>query len=574
MSIKSFCNGVAAILLVATALFAPQQLFAAISDTPVPFDITSANDFIETIATDGEILYVGGAFSTINGTARQGFAAFDIETQELLPLDLELDGGVYSILLDGGTIYLGGDFTDVNNGTERRGLASFSTTTGIATAFDPHIEEGSVSALLLDGDILYAGGDFSCIGDFVESCDEVVRRNSLAAFDTTTGLLTDFDPSIEFTGEGGGQASVNAFEIYEDILYVGGSFDTVNGDVSRANLAGFDTTTATGTVEAIDFGAIDDNVVDLLVHSNLLYASGNFTTVNEATTRNGLAVFNLVDGFFSAGQSTSYDPDLTGGTPAKMYRDATDDTLYVVGFFDTVNGDVARSYMAAFDDDGVVTDFAPVFDDGIGEMVVDDEGNVYVAGSFTQAGGQAAGGIAYFEVFVDEDAPTVESLTPADNTADLNAVTFEEAVIVFNEAVELSGDEGPALGLYNAADDSEVENALVGEIDGDTVTLALQFPLDAGASYYILIDDGYFQDLAGNPFAGITASTTWNFSFAEEAEEVDDEEESSGGGGGSSSHRRSDSSAGNMRDPILLLMQELVGLLQQLLEQLIAERGQ
>lgn len=59
----------------------------------------------------------------------------------------------------------------------------------------------------------------------------------------------------------------------------------------------------------------------------------------------------------------------------------------------------------------------------------------------------------------------------------------------------------------------------------------------------------------------------------DEEEEDEDEEESSGGGGGGSSHRRPDSSAGNMRDPIVLLMTQLVELLQQLLEQLLAEQA-
>lgn len=452
---KTFFKQVALLLFV-LAFALPLHVFAALSSTPVIFDITPADGFLEALATDGETLYVGGTFTEIDGTARQGFAAFDIETQTLLPLDIEINGDVYALLLDGDTLYVGGDFSDVNNGTSRASLAAFDLNTGTATAFAP-VLDGSVSRMLLDNGILYVGGSFSCVGVYVESCDEVDPRNSLASFDVGTGEVTDFDPDIS--------GSVYALDIDGDTLYVGGDFTTVNGGTTRNYVASFDT--ATGTVTPFNVGGVNDTVTDLIITGNRLFMSGNFTTVNDDVVRNGVAVINVGDGFLADGQATPVDFNVEEGTAYRMYLD--EDTLYVVGPFTTVNGNVTRNSMAAFNTDtGIATSFNPNISGGINPMIVDGAGTVYIAGGFTEIGGEEAAGIAYFVDNGEED--------PGDD------------------------DEEPS-------DDDD-----------------------------------------------------------------DDDEPSSGGGGLTSSQRRDMGNTSGARD-ITYLMQQPIALLQQLLEQLIAERG-
>jgi hypothetical protein len=519
---------------------------------------------------DTEVL-VGGIPGGYDPVVRNNLAAVDIATGELTDFDPNVDGSVSALLLDGTTLYVGGNFTDVNNGTSRTGLAAFDVDTSVATAFDVPPVDGSIYTLLLDGDTLYVGGSFSCFGEFIESCGEATPRNNLAAVNVGTSELIDFDPDIN--------NSVFALELDGETLYVGGDFTSVNGGIENRNrLAGFSTTT--GIVTGLDFGDVNDSVTDLLLNGNTLYASGNFTTVNEGTTRNGFAAFQLVDGFLAAGQATPLDFDIQNGTAARMYLDG--EMMYVAGAFSLVNGDEPRSYMAAFDTDtGTASDFYPRFGNAINDMVVDDEGNIYVGGTFAVADrGVAALGLAYFEVEVDGDAPTIESLTPADNAVDVDAETLEEVVIVFNETVESTLDTECAVRFY---DDTDLSGATIFSdsdliaIDGDEVTVTLVEALQSGHEYHIEIDDCIFEDASGNPFAGIAADTTWNFSTAEEGEvpgdddDDDDDDESSSGGGGSS-HRRPDSNGGNQRDPIVLLMEQLVGLLTELLERLIAEQ--
>lgn len=551
---KSFlyiCAGALTAFLIPTS-----SIFAAfVSDIPVVFETTSPDNFIEVLATDGETLYVGGSFTEIDGVARQGFAAFDIETQTLLPLDLELDGDVTAILVDGGTVYVGGNFTDVNNGTGRSRLASFSTTTGIATAFDPHLD-GSVHNLFLNDGILYAGGDFTCVGEFVETCDEATPRRGVAAFDTNTGLVTSFDPDVD------GTVYAFAFDAGEDVLYVGGSFTTVNaGAENRSNIAGFEIATASTTL--FDPGTLDDIVTDLVFANGNLYASGNFTTVGAGTARSNLALFNAAEGILDLGHVLAFDPNIGGGTGYRMHL-ADDGILYLIGSFNMVNGDVTRNYMAAFDDSGVVTDFDPNFDGALNGLAVDAEGNLYVGGQFfTQVGEQAAGGLAYFEILVDEDAPTVSTFSPADNAVDVAIDTT--LVITFDETVVASstGD----IVLYTA-DDVVVETIPADDgqvsVSDDEVTITLSADLDESTSYYVFIDAGAFEDASGNGFAGIADETTWNFATV-----AAEEEEGSSGGSGTSYRKTSYV----QREGIEALMEQLIVLLQQLLEQLIVERG-
>ena len=48
-------------------------------------------------------------------------------------------------------------------------------------------------------------------------------------------------------------------------------------------------------------------------------------------------------------------------------------------------------------------------------------------------------------------------------------------------------------------------------VSGKTATVTYTGGLDKNAEYYVTIDNGVVKDLAGNAFAGVTASTTWTF---------------------------------------------------------------
>ncbi|MBU0766200.1 VCBS repeat-containing protein [Patescibacteria group bacterium] len=112
----------------------------------------------------------------------------------------------------------------------------------------------------------------------------------------------------------------------------------------------------------------------------------------------------------------------------------------------------------------------------------------------------------------DESGPTVSSLSPADNATTAGA--SDSLVITFSEATDKTGTG--YVTIYNAADDSIVEqiNTATGSVTGSgttTITINPDNDFYLSTSYYVKIDAMAFYDASGNSYAGISDSTTWNF---------------------------------------------------------------
>ncbi|MCA9371478.1 Ig-like domain-containing protein [Candidatus Woesebacteria bacterium] len=111
----------------------------------------------------------------------------------------------------------------------------------------------------------------------------------------------------------------------------------------------------------------------------------------------------------------------------------------------------------------------------------------------------------------DSTPPTISTLSPTDGetaiAVDANlVVTFDEAVAV------QSGN----LTIFTASDDAQVEaiDVTSGQVTGTgstTITINPSSDLTAETAYYVKIDATAFDDTAGNSFAGISDTTTWNF---------------------------------------------------------------
>ena len=108
-------------------------------------------------------------------------------------------------------------------------------------------------------------------------------------------------------------------------------------------------------------------------------------------------------------------------------------------------------------------------------------------------------------------APTVSSLSPADNATNVNPNT--NLVITFSQAVTV--DTGSIV-IKKASDDSTVETIPVGDaaITGSgttTITIDPSIRLDDLTSYYVQIPGTAFRNGSSVYFAGITTTTGWNF---------------------------------------------------------------
>ena len=128
--------------------------------------------------------------------------------------------------------------------------------------------------------------------------------------------------------------------------------------------------------------------------------------------------------------------------------------------------------------------------------------------------GNAYGGITdvneWTFITADVSAPLVNSLTPEDDEFDVD--TSANLVITFNEnVVKGSGN----IIITNATTSSQHESIDVTSgqvtISSNVVTINPSVNFDGETDYYVLVDNGAFQDTEANDFGGIIETTDWNF---------------------------------------------------------------
>ncbi len=179
----------------------------------------------------GNTVYAVGSFTTARpagaapGTqtvARNNILAYDLTTGALkTAFNANLNGQAKSIAIapDGSRIYVGGAFTTVN-GQARRYVAALNPTTGaLITSWAPNV--GSrVYALAATADKVYMGGWFNNVGS--------AQRTKLAAVSASNAALLPWNPVLTDGGD------VMAMELNADgsRIVVGGNFKSVNGSTN------------------------------------------------------------------------------------------------------------------------------------------------------------------------------------------------------------------------------------------------------------------------------------------------------------------------------------------------------
>lgn len=128
--------------------------------------------------------------------------------------------------------------------------------------------------------------------------------------------------------------------------------------------------------------------------------------------------------------------------------------------------------------------------------------------------------IGSYELQSDSDPPTIVTFSPADN--DTGIAVDANLVLTFNESVDV---ESGSVSIHKASDDSTVESIDVtsGQVTGTgttTITMNPASDLAVETSYYIQIASTAFDDSAGNSFAGISNTTTWNFTTVDVTDPV------------------------------------------------------
>lgn len=119
-------------------------------------------------------------------------------------------------------------------------------------------------------------------------------------------------------------------------------------------------------------------------------------------------------------------------------------------------------------------------------------------------------------VETDSAGPVLAALSPADGTTDVAldadlVATFDEPIALGASGeitIRRAGDAGPVATADVAAPGATLS------VVGDTLTFDPGVPLQRATGYYVTIDAGAVEDLAGNPFPGIAEATAWSFATA------------------------------------------------------------
>jgi hypothetical protein len=148
-------------------------------------------------ASDGQSVYVGGAFTKISGTSKARLARLNITTgAPVAGFNASVNGVVYDLKLVNNRLFVAGAFTSIN-GVTRRGLAELSPTTGAVRAavnvpFTGTHNGGSmhVRAIGITPGVqrLVAAGNFSTVGGF--SRDQIAVLNISGTHATVTNWST------------------------------------------------------------------------------------------------------------------------------------------------------------------------------------------------------------------------------------------------------------------------------------------------------------------------------------------------------------------------------------------------
>lgn len=258
--------------------------------------VIATNQYVNVLAASGSMLYVGGTFTDLNNNgvilnAADRIARWDGTSWSALGSNGAGDGSigngwVGALAVNGSTLYVGGGFTDVNDGGSTLNTADYIATwdgTHWSAVGDNGAGDGalndSVSAIATDGATVYAGGAFTDVND---QGTPLTNADYFAMWNGSHW-------SAVGSGASAFNSSVNAIAVVGTKVYVGGNFTNVrNGGVSQTAadyVARWDGTdwTALGTNGQV-VGSLSNLVYALGVRGTDLLVGGYFTNVLNGGT--------------------------------------------------------------------------------------------------------------------------------------------------------------------------------------------------------------------------------------------------------------------------------------------------
>lgn len=362
----------------------PSRWTRALGEPIADPNLWGADGNVLDIARSGNTLYIAGSFRSV-GENSGGFVPIDAHTGEALRPFPKVAGSVYAIVPDGsGGWYIGGEFTGVG-GKPRSCLAQIRADGSVSdwnpsvTGSPGYIDPPAVSAITVSGDRVFVGGGFREIGG--------QPHENLGCVDARTGAVLDWNLDTNVDGW------IYTFAIHDSTVFVGGTFTSVGGQ-ARGYLAALNATTGAVTPWQAN---PDYSVLTMRVRDDTLFVGGQFGWIG-GSIRPYLAALDI-----HTAQLLPFNADVRGifvdytPTPRVSALALVGDTLYAVGNFTQIGGQVRSSIAALSVTTGAALAWAPDtlgpryegFPPPLVQTLAVGGGTVYVGGWFETAEGES-----------------------------------------------------------------------------------------------------------------------------------------------------------------------------------------
>ena len=408
--------------------------YAAAVDATSGYDTgwnPNPNSEVDALAVSGSTVYLGGFFSSVENSTGSGSvtrdyaAAVDATHGYDTGWNPSPNNEVFALAVSGSTVYLGGEFTSVENSTGsgsvmRDYAAAVDATHGYDTGWNPN-PSSPVVALAVSGSTVYLGGVFTSVENSTGSGS--VTRDYAAAVDATNGYDTGWNPDPN--------NEVLALAVSGATVYVGGVFTSVNGQ-ARNDAAALD---STGSVTGWN-PSPNNQVEALAVAGSTVYLGGGFTSVENSTgsgsvTRNYAAAVDATHGY-----DTGWNPSPSNQVFALAVSGST---VYLGGSFVSVenstgSGSVTRHDAAAVDaTNGYDTGWNPNPTGTVKALAVSGS-TVYLGGVFTSVENSTGSGSV-----TRHDAAAVDATNGYDTGWNPSPTSQVDALAVSGSTVYLGG---------------------------------------------------------------------------------------------------------------------------------------
>ncbi|MES2389166.1 MAG: T9SS type A sorting domain-containing protein [Bacteroidota bacterium] len=345
-----------------------------------PKGLLNTGAVVTAVAITHDTLFIAGTFSTVNGMAQTNFAAVNAVTGSTIPFTTEpVTGTVYGMTVQAGNLYVAGRFSSVG-ANDRENLAAFSLATGATGTWVPQdfFQDAGykpvITNIMSDDKHVYVSGRFRTIAR--------KQVHNFAALDLVTGLPAD---SLSVCM---GAQKIYAMAMQGNSIYLGGNFKSIGGKM-RYGLASF--YAANGQIT--DWCPIKDyyfmaHVSGSCLYNNSLFVCGPFGSLAGADRKSIGGIDKIT------GEITTWLPYHVDNSV--RYIAGYGNLLYMGGDFLALNTTPRRYAMclSAVTSNSNSWNPAPDVSNSITSIAGTPGGNIFVAGTFSNFGGQNRAGLA------------------------------------------------------------------------------------------------------------------------------------------------------------------------------------